>query len=102
MILTKIQEKAEQYFLEVQAIRHHIHAHPELSFHEHHTSSFIEEKLKALGIKCRSGVAGTGIVAMIEGKDPAKRCIALRADMDALPIQEKNEGPYVSQNNGGM
>jgi len=102
MILTKIQEKAAQYFPEVQAIRHQIHAHPELSFREHNTSSFIEEKLKALGIKYKSGVAGTGIVALIEGKEPGKRCIALRADMDALPIQEKNDVAYKSQNDGVM
>jgi len=102
MILTKIQEKAAQFFPEVQAIRHHIHAHPELSFQEHHTSSFIEEKLKAFGIKYTAGVAGTGIVALIEGKDPGRRCIALRADMDALPIQEKNEVDYKSQNDGVM
>ncbi len=101
MILHKIQEKAAQYFPEVQAIRHHIHAHPELSFQEHKTSAFVAEKLERMGIKYQR-IATTGIVALIEGKNPGKRCIALRADMDALPIQEKNEVPYKSKNNGVM
>ncbi len=101
-MILKIQEKAAAYFPEVQAIRHHIHAHPELSFEEHGTSAFIAGKLAAWGVKHQTGVAGTGIVAMIEGKSPGKRCIALRADMDALPIQEKNETEYRSQNAGVM
>jgi hippurate hydrolase len=101
-MILKIQEKAAAYFPEVQAIRHHIHAHPELSFEEHGTSAFIAGKLAAWGVKHQTGVAGTGIVAIIEGKNPGKRCIALRADMDALPIQEKNETEYRSQNAGVM
>ena len=101
-MIFKIQEKAAAYFPEVQAIRHHIHAHPELSFEEHNTSAFIAGKLAAWGVKHQTGVAGTGIVAIIEGKNPGKRCIALRADMDALPIQEKNETDYCSQNAGVM
>jgi len=101
-MILKIQEKAAAYFPEVQAIRHHIHAHPELSFEEHNTSAFISGKLAAWGVKHQAGVAGTGIVAIIEGKNPGKRCIALRADMDALPIQEKNETEYRSQNAGVM
>lgn len=102
MILTRIQEKAEQYFKEVQAIRHHIHSNPELSFQEHNTAAFISGKLKGIGVKHTTGVAGTGIVAIIEGKNPGRNCVALRADMDALPIQEKNEVAYRSQNNGVM
>ena len=102
MLETKIREKAEQYFEEVKAIRHHIHANPELSFQEYNTASFISDKLKAVGIKHTPGIAGTGIVAIIEGKNPGKRCVALRADMDALPILEKNEVAYRSQNNGVM
>ena len=75
-MILKIQEKAAAYFPEVQAIRHHIHAHPELSFEEHNTSAFISGKLAAWGVKHQAGVAGTGIVAIIEGKNPGKRCIA--------------------------
>jgi len=102
MILTRIKEKAEQYFPEVQAIRHHIHANPELSFAEYNTSAFISENLTAWGIKHQAGIAGTGIIALIEGKNPGKRCVALRADMDALPIQEKNDTLYCSKNTGVM
>jgi len=98
----QISEKSEQYFSEVQAIRHHIHANPELSFHEIKTSAYVAEKLKAIGITNQKSIAGTGIVALIEGKNPGSRCIALRADMDALPIFEANDVPYRSQNNGVM
>ena len=99
---TQISAKAEQYFSEVQAIRHHIHANPELSFHEVKTSAYVSEKLKAIGITNQKIIAGTGIVALIEGKNPTSRCIALRADMDALPILEANDVPYRSQNQGVM
>ena len=98
----QVLEKAEQYFPEVLAIRHHLHANPELSFHEHKTSAYVADKLKALGITYQQGVAGTGIVALIAGNNPDKRCIALRADMDALPILEANDVPYRSLNDGVM
>ncbi len=98
----QILEKAEQYFPEVQAIRHYLHANPELSFHEHKTSAYVADKLKGLGITYQQGVAGTGIVALIAGNNPGKRCIALRADMDALPIMEANDVPYRSLNDGVM
>ena len=93
-MIGKIKDKAEQYFKEVQAIRHHIHSHPELSFQEVKTAAFVSGKLTEWGIKHQTGVAGTGIVALIECNDPGKRCIALRADMDALPIKEENDVPY--------
>jgi hippurate hydrolase len=102
MIQQQIREKSEQYFAEVQAIRHHIHAHPELSFEEHKTSAFIAAQLTKLGIPFTAGVAGTGIVALIAGNDPDSKCIALRADMDALPIQEDSNAAYRSQNAGVM
>jgi amidohydrolase len=101
-MIDKIRSRAEAYFPEVQAIRHHIHAHPELSFREYETASFIAQKLSDWGIKHQTGVAGTGILGIIEGRNPGKRCIALRADMDALPIQEANDTPYRSQNEGIM
>lgn len=97
-----IKQKATAYFPEIQAIRHHIHAHPELSFQEFETSKFIAEKLKSFGIEEQQTLAGTGIVALIKGKNPDKKCIALRADMDALPIQEANEVAYKSKNEGVM
>lgn len=98
----RIREQAEAYFPEVQAIRHHIHSHPELSFQEHHTAAFIGARLTDWGIKHTTGVAGTGVIGIIEGKNPGKRCIALRADMDALPIHEANDTEYRSQNDGVM
>lgn len=84
------------------AIREHLHAHPELSFEEYNTSKYISEKLTAYGIEHRTGVAGTGIVGLIKGKNPQSRIIALRADMDALPILEKNDVAYKSKNEGVM
>ncbi|RYE24350.1 MAG: amidohydrolase [Sphingobacteriales bacterium] len=97
-----IRRKAEQYFPEVQAIRHHIHTYPELSFEETNTAAFIAGRLTEWDIEHQTGVAGTGVVALIKGKNPTKKCIALRADMDALPIQELNDTGYRSQNDGVM
>lgn len=97
-----IRNKAEEYFTDVQNIRHHIHSNPELSFEEHNTAAFISSKLAAWGVPHTTGIAGTGVVALIEGKNPNKRCIALRADMDALPIQEANTTSYRSKNDGVM
>lgn len=97
-----IKEKTEQYFPEIQAIRHHIHSHPELSFEEYETAAFIAKKLTEYDIPYQAGVAGTGIVATVEGKNPGKRCIALRSELDALPIQEANHVSYRSQHDGVM
>ena len=90
--------KAEQ----VIAIRRHLHTNPELSFQEYNTSAFVKEKLDALGIDKWSAIADTGIVALIEGRNPEKKTVALRADMDALPITEQNEVSYKSVNEGVM
>ncbi|MEM7055778.1 MAG: M20 family metallopeptidase [Bacteroidota bacterium] len=83
-------------------IRRHIHAHPELSFQEFSTAKFIGKTLKDLGIEVQEGIAKTGLVALIKGKNPDKRIVALRADIDALPIQEKNDVAYKSQVGGVM
>ena len=99
---TTIKQLAHQFFSEIQAIRHHIHAHPELSFQEFETAQFISNKLNEFGIEHKTGVAGTGIVALIKGKNPDHKCIALRADMDALPILEANDCSYASKNKGVM
>src|ERR1043165_2095164 len=101
-MINKIRSKAEAYFPDVQAIRHHIHSHPELSFQEHETASFISKQLANWGIKHQAGVAGTGVVGIIEGRNRGKRCIELRADMDALPIHEANTIEYRSKNDGVM
>lgn len=82
--------------------RRHLHMHPELSFQEWKTSEFIAGELKKMHIPFRSGIAGTGIIATIEGKKPERRVIALRAEMDALPLTEENRVSYRSKNNGVM
>lgn len=102
MLLHKIRTKAEEYYPEVQQIRHHIHANPELSFKEYKTAAYVAERLEAIGITNKTPIAETGIVALIEGRNPGKRCIALRADLDALPILEDNSADYCSKNEGVM
>ncbi|WP_199249601.1 M20 family metallopeptidase [[Phormidium] sp. ETS-05] len=81
--------------------RRNLHQHPELGFQEHLTAAFVSEKLQSWGVKHIPGVAGTGIVATIEGQKPGP-VLAIRADMDALPIQEQNDVPYRSQHQGLM
>jgi hippurate hydrolase len=97
----KIKKLSRQYLQEFIQIRRHLHAHPELSYREFETSEFVQAKLKEFGIAFKV-IATTGIVAMIEGKRPESRIFALRADMDALPIQEENEIAYKSKNEGIM
>ncbi|MBS1747966.1 MAG: amidohydrolase [Bacteroidetes bacterium] len=97
----KIQELTQQYAPMLASIRHHLHANPELSFHEFETCRFIGNQLKEWGIDFKN-IAGTGIVAIIEGKNPTDRIIALRADIDALPITEENIIEYKSKNEGVM
>jgi amidohydrolase len=101
MLKEKIRQLAKQYAPETIEIRRHLHAHPELSYKEFQTSAFVQEKLKGLGIPFEIK-ATTGVVGLIKGKNPDKRIIALRADMDALPIREENAVPYKSQNEGIM
>lgn len=102
MMKEKIQALAQQYHADVVACRRHLHAHPELSFEEVETGKFVAAQLAALGVEHQHGVAENGVVALIKGKNPRKRTIALRADMDALPIQEANNVPYKSKNDGVM
>jgi len=97
----KIKQLAKQYAPEFIEIRHHLHAHPELSYKEFETSKFVQGKLKEFGIPFEIK-ATTGVVGIIKGKNPGKRIIALRGDMDALPITEKNDIPYRSKNEGVM
>ncbi len=87
---------------ELIAIRRHLHSYPELSMQEKETSAFIQSKLTEYGIPFTSGIAVHGIVGLIRGRNPDSRVIALRADMDALPIVEKNQVDYCSQNPGVM
>lgn len=82
--------------------RNHLHSYPELSFEEHNTSKFITQQLLSIGINTVQNIGNTGIVALITGKNPNQKCVALRADIDALPIQEENEVHYKSKNAGIM
>ncbi|MBP6025130.1 M20 metallopeptidase family protein [Ferruginibacter sp.] len=101
MLKEKIQQLAKQYADEFIAVRHHIHANPELSYKEFETSKFIQQKLQGWNIPFEV-MATTGVVGLIKGKNPDKKIIALRADMDALPITEANDVAYKSKNTGIM
>lgn len=99
-----IKTLAEKYFNETVKIRRHLHSYPELAFCEKQTASFIISELEKLNIRYDKNIAGYGIVAFIEGKKKSeiKKTIALRADMDALPVEEKNTVSYSSKNKGVM
>ncbi len=101
MLTEKIHHLSGQYAQETIDIRRHLHAHPELSYQEFETSRFVQDKLAGYGIPFEVK-ATTGVVGVIEGKNPSKKIIALRADMDALPILEENDVPYKSKNAGVM
>ncbi|MGV3587615.1 MAG: M20 metallopeptidase family protein [Adhaeribacter sp.] len=96
-----IKSMAADFAADTVSIRRHLHANPELSFQEYNTSAFVKSKLQEYGLEPIS-MAETGVVALITGKNPEKRTIALRADMDALPINEQNEVAYKSKNEGVM
>ena len=97
----QIQNLAGTIFNDVVGYRRHLHANPELSFKEFNTSAFVKNKLTEWGISFTS-MANTGVVGLITGDLPSDKVIALRGDMDALPILEANDTPYVSQNTGVM
>lgn len=101
MLLQNIKDLAKQYAPEFIAVRRHLHAHPELSYQEFETSKYVQQKLTEYNIPFQIK-ATTGVIGLLKGKNPESRIIALRADMDALPIQEENEVPYKSQNPGVM
>lgn len=96
-----ILEEAVKLQPQLVADRRYLHRHPELSFQEHHTMQYVSKRLDDMGISHRTHIAQTGILAEIKGKGPGK-CLLIRADMDALPIDEKNEVSYVSENQGIM
>ncbi|MGB4400728.1 MAG: M20 family metallopeptidase [Daejeonella sp.] len=101
MLKDKISRLAQDIHSEVIANRRHLHANPELSFEEYETSAFVKSKLDELGISYQK-MADTGIVALIKGAKPSDAVVALRADMDALPILEANDVPYRSTKDGVM
>lgn len=95
MLLRSIKELSAQIHSDVVRLRRHLHAHPELSFEEHKTAAFVKSELDRIGISWKA-VADTGVLATVTGKLPSGQVIAVRADMDALPIQEMNKVPYAS------
>ena len=101
MLKENIQSLAKQYKEEFIAVRQHLHANPELSYKEFETSKFVQSKLQEFGIPF-TVMAETGVVGLIEGKNATSKIIALRADMDALPILEENNIPYKSKYDGVM
>ena len=101
MLKERIQQLAAEVFDATIQNRRHLHAHPELSYKEHETVAFVAAKLDELGISYQK-MANTGLVALIKGDKPSDEVVALRADMDALPIEEANEVPYKSTKPGVM
>lgn len=97
----KVKELARTYAPDTVQVRRHIHANPELSFEEHETAAYVRRVLESYGLK-PAVMAGTGLVALVQGRNPEKKTIALRADLDALPIVEANEVAYKSKNEGVM
>lgn len=98
---TRLQLLAQAVYPQVVATRRDLHRHPELAFEEVRTAGVVAQRLTELGIPYQTGVAHTGVVAIIEGNQKGKT-VALRADMDALPILEENEVDYCSQHPGKM
>ncbi len=101
-LIDKVKKLSQDQLSKIIATRRHIHAHPELSFQEFETAKLVADKLRSYDIEVKEGVATTGVTGLIQGKDPDSKVIALRADMDALPIQESNTADYRSQNEGVM
>ncbi|MBN2615438.1 MAG: amidohydrolase [Bacteroidales bacterium] len=103
MISTQqIKDRVHSLQEDLVQIRRYIHAHPELSFQEEQTAAYIADLLRSWNISFENNVAGHGIVGYIQGNNPDKKRVALRADIDALPIVELNEVPYKSMNTGVM
>jgi len=97
-----IKKKAQAQHAAIVDIRRHLHMHPELSFQEFNTAQFIAQKLQEFDIEYQEGIHKTGLMALVRGKHPERATVALRADIDALPILEANDVPYKSQHQGIM
>lgn len=97
----RVKALIQRRHLDTIAARRHLHAHPELSFQEHQTGAYIADWLGKHGVEVRTGIAGTGVIGVVRGKEGGGT-VCLRADIDALPIQERNDLPYASTNPGVM
>lgn len=101
-LIKQVKDKVKQYHQDTLQNYQHLHRNPELSFEEEQTSLYVEKFLKEWGVDYRNHIGGYGILAWIEGKNPKNKTIALRADMDALPINEQNEIEFKSSKNNIM
>lgn len=98
----RVKDLTDHYYNDIVGYRRHIHQWPELSFEEKETAAYVAAVLEKAGISILKGVGGHGIIALIQGGLPGENVVALRADMDALPIQEENETEYRSKKAGIM
>ncbi len=98
----KLKDLSNSIFEETRQTRRYLHQHPELSFNEKKTTAYLINEIQQLGLPVITKYSSTGLVTKIEGKSPQKKSVALRADIDALPITEKNNVPYKSVNTGVM
>ncbi len=101
-VLERVKSLSVKFHRDVISYRRELHANPELSYEEVRTCAFIAARMKEFKIPFKKGMAKNGVVALLEGKNPKKKIVALRADMDALPILEKNKVSYCSKNSGVM
>ena len=97
-----ILNRIADFHADLTAWRRDIHAHPETAFEEHRTADVVAKRLQEFGIEIHRGLAGTGVVGTLKGSRPGGRAIAIRADMDALDVSEKNGFGHRSTNNGKM
>ena len=100
--MTSPVDSIRRFHSELTGIRRDLHAHPELSFTEERTSRVVAEYLRKLGIETHTGLAKTGVVGVIAGKNKSSRSVGLRADMDCLPMHEQNSFPHKSRHEGRM
>jgi len=102
LLLQRIKDLATQIAPDVIQYRRHLHMYPELSYEEKQTADYVKQHLTDMGIPAKTGVGGNGVVGLIKGQKGDGKVLALRGDMDALPIQEQNDVSYASQNPGVM
>lgn len=97
----KLEREFERVLSRTVGIRRDIHRHPELSFEETRTAGIVAEGLRKLGLEVKTGVGGTGVTGLLRGGSPGKTLL-IRADMDALPVEETNELEFRSREKGVM
>src|SRR5579875_3093138 len=102
--MDSLKSDIDEIVPDIVALRRDLHEHPELAFEEVRTSGIVAQRLRALGLEVQTGVAKTGVVGLLRGgaSGPGAKTIAIRADMDALPIYELNESEYRSTIDGKM